>query len=119
MDELKYDRDGLLVALKANRDNHRAEFEKAMIGYEIEAKEQLDAMIKKVSEGKRPIVQIILPMPQDHTKDYDRVIKMLEMTIFASVELSQSEFGQYIMDDWSWKAQFTSSTAGYMAKAGR
>lgn len=117
MDEIKFKVAELLTALKANREAHRAEFEKAMSGYEVEATEQLQAMIEKVKAGKRPNVYITLAMPQDHTKDYDRVIRMLEMSVEDTLVLSEHEFAMYVQDDWQWKGQFTTTNSVYLAKA--
>jgi hypothetical protein len=35
----------------------------------------------------------------------------------SHVELSEQEFGQYVMDDWAWKRQFLLSNSAYSATA--
>jgi hypothetical protein len=106
-------REDLLKELKKNRDEHRATFEKAVVGYRKVAIEELDRMLTEAKEGKRIRRGLELVEPMDQTKDYDRVIKMLEMSVDDVVILDSAEFAQYVMDDWHWKDAFTSSNAIY------
>jgi hypothetical protein len=41
------------------------------------------------------------------------------MSTDTVVELSEQEFRQYVMDDWSWKHNFLASNAMYSAAATR
>ncbi len=52
----------------------------------------------------------------DMTKEYDRVIKMLEMSVDTQIELSSSEFQNYVMDDWAWSDNAKLSNSTYTAK---
>lgn len=115
MENMKYNRAELLTALKANRDAHRKEFETALAGYEAEAIKQLQTMTRRLKAGQRPNIAIHMAVPQDHTKDYDRIIKMIEMNIESTIALSENEFAQYVQDDWQWKGQFTTTNSAYMA----
>ncbi len=56
---------------------------------------------------------VALPMPTDHTDDYDRAIAALDWTIFDEVELKMGEFDMYVRDSWAWKNEFVASTAMY------
>ncbi len=56
---------------------------------------------------------INLTVPVDHTKDYDRVIRMLTMSTADEITISESQFTQYVMDEWNWKAAFVGTTAMY------
>ena len=59
-----------------------------------------------------------MPVPEDHTEDYDREILMLKMEIEAVITLTAGEFDRYVMDNWGWKASFTTSNAPYLGEAG-
>jgi hypothetical protein len=62
---------------------------------------------------------ISLPMPEDHTDDYERAIKMLDLDVREDIELTEQEFAQYVLDDWGWKDQWTTTNSAYLAaKAG-
>ncbi len=108
-------KEDLLKILKENRDNHRAIFEEAQKNYRERAIEELDRRLRDAEEGRRIDVAIYLPAPEDHTKDYDRVIRMVEMSIEDNVELTNQEFAQYVQDDWSWRRAWVANTASYTA----
>lgn len=109
--------DALKQKLIENREAHRALYEKAVEGYLVEARKQVVDLLAKIdnrADGDAlPSVSLWLTEPENHTSDYDQVISMLDMTIHDEVELSNSEFKQYVMDDWNWKANWTASNAGY------
>jgi len=109
-------KDELLTVLKKNRDEHRNIFLDAQKGYREDAIKELDRMLAEARDGKAIRRQIVLVEPQDHTKDYDRVIRMLEMCTKDEIFISESEFAQYVQDDWGWKQQFTASTSGYTGR---
>ena len=69
--------------------------------------------------GKRIEQYIRLPEPEDHTRDYDRVISMLEMDLTDTVELSESDYSQYVLDDWQWKRQCLGTNRAYSVKAAK
>ena len=107
----------LLEALKANRRDHQAIFDEALEGYRDAVLQQLTQHLDEVQKGKVKQVLINLPMPENHTKDYDRAIRMVEMSVHDEIEVDEHSFRQYVMDDWAWKRQFLASNAGYSATA--
>jgi hypothetical protein len=42
---------------------------------------------------------------------------MLEMALANEVELSEEDYQQYVMDDWSWKEELLTSNARYSSTA--
>jgi hypothetical protein len=113
MESVKVSRTELLSVLKANRENHRVIFLEAQAGYRKMAIEVLDSMLADAKAGKkiRKVVQLVDPVYQ--TKDYDRAIRMLEMSQVDLIGLSESDFACYVMDEWSWKKQFSTSNRAY------
>jgi hypothetical protein len=103
----------LLEKVKGNRDNHRAVFEKALEGYRKAVVRELEKMLEEAKKGLRIRREVRLVEPMDQTRDYDRIIKMLEMSTDDVIELDEKGFSQYVMDDWSWKANFLESTNPY------
>jgi hypothetical protein len=110
-------RDDLVAKLKTNRDGHRAIFEEALTGYKDKVVAELERHLQEVRAGKVRVIAVSLPEPSDHTRDYDRIISMCEMSVDEELELTQDEFASYVMDDWQWKRQFLSSNAGYSQTA--
>lgn len=108
----------LLEKLRANRDEHRAVFEAAMEGYREYAIAQLDRRIALLREGKTIEENYRVPIPEDHTDDYDRVIGMLEMDTAATVDLDESQYACYVDNDWAWARNFAVTNSGYTQLAG-
>lgn len=107
----------LLKVLQENRAKHRRVFEAALKGYRKEALKQLDELVRELKAGHTPLVRMVLPLPQDHTSDYDRVIRMLGMHVSDDFTLPEQEFAWYVEDDWAWKRQFLSISNSYAAAA--
>ena len=60
---------------------------------------------------------IYAPKPENHTKDYDKAISLLEASLDEEFELSYSEFNQYVNDDWAWKETFMTCSGSYISPA--
>lgn len=113
---------GLLIeSLRKNKDTHRATFEKALDDYKVAVVAELEERLEDARKGKRLNQTFFLQQPEDHTRDYERVIKQLEMDVDDEVDLSEQEFAAYVMDQWSWTQQFTQTSQMYntMANAPR
>ena len=119
MRAIRVDKDDLLKKVQKNRDAHRGIFEEAVEGYRKRSVEILEEHIQKIKAGKLEEVHVRLPRPSDHTKDYDRVIEMLEMHEDTSIEIDEDHFASYVMDDWSWKNEFLATNSTYSATAKR
>ena len=113
MQTVKIKRDELLEVVKKNRAAHRQIFEEAQGGYRKAVIKELDAMLAEARSGKRIRRTVSLVEPVDQTREYDRVIRMLEMSADDTVELQNHEFAQYVMDDWTWKRAFLASNMHY------
>ncbi len=107
------DKDQLVVTVRENRAEHRARFDEAMVGYKVKAIELLGEHIERIKANAPEAVSVHLPMPSDHSAEYDRVIQMLIWSQDDQLELSALEFSEYVMDEWGWKAEFTASNALY------
>lgn len=106
--------DKLLEIIRKNRDDHRNMFLKAQEGYREDFLKELEMMLEEARKGKRYLRMVQLVEPIDMTKEYDRIIKMLELTTEKNVQLTTQEFSQYVMDDWAWKAQVTATNSQYI-----
>lgn len=117
MKAMKVDKAELLNILQKNRDKHRAIFEEALEGYKKEVIALLEKKLATVKRGKIVSHIIRLETPRDQTKDYDRVIGMLNMSTETEVELTEQDYSQYVLDDWTWKNQFLHSNSFYSKTA--
>lgn len=103
----------LLDTLRANKATHHDTFVKAMTVFRIKAIEVLDEQIASIHKGGLPDKFLRLPIPEEHTEDYDRAIQMLEWHTEPTIELSMGEFTQYVQDNWGWRQNFLTNTASY------
>jgi len=117
MQDITVDKGELLERLEENRSKHRKVFEAALKGYREKAIEELEYRISRLRKGKLPELHISLTVPQDHTRDYDRVITMVTMHQGESFTLDESSFQSYVMDDWRWKREWVLSNSGYAHEA--
>jgi hypothetical protein len=104
----------LLDVLKKNRAEHRDTFERALKGFHAAVVKKLDEALADARAGRKYSHMFALTKPEDQTKDYDRVIKMVEMSVSDTVTLTKEHFACYVMDDWRWKDAFRGSTAMYL-----
>ena len=116
MNEVRVLRTALLEKLERNRSGHRDVFEKAQVKYREQVIEELDQMLSDAKLGRKIKRYVLLPEPEDHTNDYDRVIAMLKMSVEDEIKLSELDFGRYVLDHWEWEAHFASNTRSYLSK---
>lgn len=112
MEKITVAKNELLAKLEENRADHRRIFEEALEGFRAKVIRELDKLTAKVKAGDRGTVQYIARAPEDHTRDYDRVIAMLKMSMDDFIQLSEEDFCAYVQDDWGWQSHFLSNVYG-------
>lgn len=118
MQTVTINRTQLLEKLRANKEQHREVFLEALEGYRTYLVKELERRLDEVKNGMKVDHMIRIEEPQDHTRDYDRVITMAEMSITDEIELNARDFAQYVMDEWGWKQEFI-ATAGTYTDTGK
>lgn len=123
MREIKVKRDELLETIRKNRTAHIIDYKEACDGYRGKALQRIDEIvgnlrgkINALKEGETIALMSVsfgLDVPVSHERDYDQVIKMLEMSVDDEISLKSDEFACYVMDDWDWKQVFLASNARY------
>jgi tetratricopeptide (TPR) repeat protein len=113
----------LLEKLKSNRDTHRETYELARDGYRQQAIEMFKKELALAENGWEFRSSVYLEPPEDHTKDYDNAIEMLEMALkavestvhpeAATIKITRKDFACYVRDDWGWKDAWFANTSGY------
>jgi len=107
-------KDELLTALKENRATHGAAYEKAKAGYIKVTTKQIQEYLTRLTNGNLLERAFIPTPPEDHTGDYDDAIDMMTWSQDDKIELTQSQFRQYVKDDWGWKDQWMVSNTQYL-----
>ena len=111
----KFEKSKVLERVKANREGHAAKVSKAQDEYHRQVIEELEKQLDQAKNGKPvdPGFLKFFPIPQDYTKEYDRVIDRLESSLGSEVELTDTEFNQWMRDEWDWMDRFVASTETY------
>jgi vacuolar-type H+-ATPase subunit E/Vma4 len=117
MDSVKVHKSELIAKLQENRAAHRAIYEEALAGYRDVALEKLEAYIARVRGGEVEVITLVLAKPEDHTRDYDRIIAMAEASVDDVLELAEHDFQRYWLDDWNWRQSFLASNSAYSQTA--
>lgn len=115
--KIKAKKDEVLVSLRTNRENHAQVVKEAREGFIKEAQRALEAKLGQIREGKIVSLAIGLKPPQDHTKAYDTIIKMLELSTEELIELDADQVRHFVNDDWEWKEQFLATNSAYSVSA--
>jgi len=113
-------KDELLAKVRENREAHQKLSREASTGYRAALLDVLETGVATLKGGKdvdaSHIAGLLHDKPNDHTKDYDRVIGMLEMHTEDEVTLDARDFGRYVQDEWEWKDQWLTSNASYSGR---
>ena len=117
MQQVTVKKDELLTTLKANREKHTQIFEEAQAGYRTRVIEELDSLLAKAKRGERVPSFWRIQAPVNQTPEYDRTIRMLEMSVDDTINLTSSEFEAYVMDRWHWRKQFLAANKAYSVTA--
>lgn len=116
MDQIKVDKAKLIKTLKRNRKKHREIFLRAQETYRQRMIEELDRALDEAKNGGKIIRAFSLPVPEDHTDEFDTVIQMMEWHEGNKIWLTEREVRVYIKNDWGWQASFAANTASYLAQ---
>lgn len=106
----------LIEALKKNLEIHRKEYQEALIDFKTRLVEDLEAGAKHVAQANAEELakfSVRINFPQNHEKDFEEVIEMLEMSVDEHINLDSESFKAYIKNEWSWTGVFKNMTESY------
>jgi hypothetical protein len=106
----------LVAIITENRAAHRDLFLRAVEGYRSFVTRELEDKLDQLRDGKLVESWSRYPIPEDHTRDYDRVLRMLDLDERDQMELTEQETAWFIMDDWEWKRQWNTSNTAYLVQ---
>ena len=94
----------LIEKIKENKEEHIKEYTEAVEAYRKEAKRQLIVLNEGLENGKLDL-KLSLISPKNEEAEYDKLIMMFNWEIAETVELSQGEFNEYVLDETSFAIQ--------------
>ena len=105
----------LITVLTENREKHLVEYKVMKDRYYeslmIEIKNIIPDIESKIKINLNPLKNV--PTPKLNVGSYDRAIKMSEMSVEDELEMTEQEFNELVMDEWSWSRDFTLSKMTY------
>jgi hypothetical protein len=113
MDTITVTKADLIEVLRKNREEHHAIYVEAKRVYREKMIEEMDRALAEARSGGPIKRGFSLPLPEDHTKDFDDAIEMLELDLGDTVELSLYEFRQYYKNEWGWAQSFAANSLSY------
>lgn len=120
MKKVLLDRNELLEIVRENKEKHVAEYHEAVTDFKKAVfnvtKENLSlARTGRLEEIAR--IKSIPNAPVSYEDNYNRAIRMLELSVEDQVELEEQIFNQLVLDEWHWKLMFTTMNATYKGMA--
>lgn len=107
----------LLATLVANRAKHKTEYLEAMEGWHKRVK--LSALdfadyventpVQKISF--QSLAAVREDKPRSYLQAYDEAVELFKWDEVEQVELTMSEFRNYVLDKWDWKEAFAATYA--------
>lgn len=91
-------------------------YQKSVKNFKKQINKELDLVSKRRKDG---IFQYMTNRyPEDHTDDYQSVIRKLELCVEDNVELDDDEFNQYVRNKWTWRDSFITTNSYYSQVSG-
>jgi hypothetical protein len=116
MHSVKVNRVELLEIVRTNKEKHVRDFNESVEDYKKAAINVAQKNLELAQSGDLDQIAKIKGMPQKPTsyeKEYDRAIRMLELSVEEVIDVEQDVFNQLVLDEWSWKNAFTASASLY------
>lgn len=89
-----------------------AEFEFGKVANKIERRVELPSSVSLTALNFNAALG--LRFPEDHSKEYNRAIRMMQSSIYDVVKLSEQEYDAYVLNNWEWKNAFVATNALYV-----
>ena len=116
MKSIKINKNELLKIVRENKDKHVKEYNESVEDYKAAAVKVAKEHVELANTGDLTKIAKIKAMPSAPTsyeKEYDRAIRMLELSVEDVIDLESDVFNQLVLDEWIWKHQFVASARLY------
>jgi uncharacterized protein YdeI (YjbR/CyaY-like superfamily) len=116
MRSVKINKKELLTIVRENKEKHVKEYAESVADYKTAAVKVAAEHVELATTGELPKIAKIRAMPAapiSYEKEYDRAIRMLELSVDKEIEVEEDVFNQLVLDEWAWKHQFVASASLY------
>ena len=107
----------VIKRLEENETKHQTSYAEAVEGYKAQLLKVGERLVEDLRKGLSvdPFALGRLPVPEEHTDDYETAIDMLSMEHRDFIVISANDFRTYMRDEWNWKDSFVGTNAIYTA----
>jgi hypothetical protein len=123
MDNTKINREKLLTIVRDNLVKHQNEFKESLVDF-AKAMTVIAEKNKRISLKNLKLVKAdvnskleqpvgYLAAPRSYETEYNRAIRMLELSVDENIVVEQDVFNQLVLDEWSWKQLFVGTSSMY------
>lgn len=113
MDSVRMNKSNLLEIVRVNRAKHLLEYEEAVKDYLLAVATVAKHNLDEVTANRITNMKHLPVTPNTFETDYNRAIRMLELSVDTAVEIDEQVFKQLVLDEWSWKHSFSVSNSSY------
>jgi hypothetical protein len=115
MNSVKMNRYELLTIVKQNATKHVADYDEAVADYKVGVLKVAKANLKiaNTSDLEKFTFHKMPPAPVNYADNYNRAIRMLELSVEEIIEVEEHIFNQLVLDEWGWKQQFVAQSSLY------
>jgi hypothetical protein len=116
MHAVKVNRIELLGIVRGNLEKHIKEFNESVEDYKSAAIKLAESNLELAKSGdldKISRIRLVPQKPSSYEQNYNRAIRMLELSVEDTIEVEEDVFNQLVLDEWAWKNAFVASGALY------
>lgn len=114
--QIKVNKMELVDILRKNREIHASIYQTAIEKYRELSLTWFNNAVDVLKAGGEPPRTLPYPIPEEHTEDFDRAIKMMQMDVNDELDLEEHEFRQYVDNEWGWARSFLANSGSYLAQ---
>lgn len=116
MNKVKINKNELLDIVRQNKEKHIKEYNEAVEDFKkavIKVAEENLELAKSGDLDNINKMKSVPIRPASYETSYTRAIRMLELSVDETIELATTDFDQLVLDEWQWKATFSSMNSTY------
>ena len=115
MNSVKMNRKELLKIVKENAKKHVADYNESVEDYKVAVLKVAQENLKKAKTGDLALFKFrAMPQaPASYEDNYNRAIRMLELSVEDIIDVEEHIFNQLVLDEWGWKQNFIAQSSLY------
>jgi len=116
MKSVKMNRLELLKIVKDNAVKHLVDYDESVVDFKVLVAKLAKTNLKLANTGDLKEIAKMKRIPQEpvaYADNYNRAIRMLELSVEDTIDIEEHIFNQLVLDEWTWKQAFVATGAMY------